>query len=56
MKRILKNRRMDDNGGQREVSHTVLIKKKKKSIFNFLYIIWVIAKSKILTEILIAGF
>ena len=55
MKRILKNRRMDDNGGQREVSHTVLIQ-KKKSIFNFLYIIWVIAKSKILTEILIAGF
>ena len=39
---------MDDNGGQREVSHI--------SIFNFLYIIWVIAKSKILTEILIAGF
>lgn len=43
---------MDDNGGQHEVSHAVL----KKSTFNFLHIIWVMAKSKILTEILIAGF
>lgn len=47
---------MDDNGGQHEVSYAVLLKKKKKSIFNFQYIIWVKAKSKILTEILIAGF
>lgn len=26
---------MDDNGGQREVSHTVLIKKKKKKYIQF---------------------
>ena len=28
---------MDDNGGQREVSHTVLIQKKKKYIQFFIH-------------------